>query len=188
MDLMPNDDQPNVITSKVFLSKRIKILIALVLILSLLSISFVLTKRFLPKSAPSSSPAPVPTSNKITLPCPSTPQFCQQAKEMIENGQIKGIGASVEKNSPLVAVFDGKALTRSYTIAKIGTFTHISLTSTKNDLTAIYYLSKTPSKEGLIKKGEIIATATNSGVLMFLLLDKNHQPIPKSGIIFEKGK
>ena len=181
-------DEPVVITTSPK-SKIPKLLIlGLVAVLLTAIVIFTIYQKLSIKHPPVVLPPPATDTTKISLPCPSTPQFCQSAKEVIEDGQFKGISISVEKNSPIMAVFDGKTLTRSYTIAKKGTFTHITLTSTKGDLTAVYYLSKASPKEGPVKKGEIIGTATDPGILMFLLLDKNHQPIPKSRIVFENGK
>ncbi len=186
---MPDNQLPAKPKSPVLL------ILALIALIIILVIVFTYTKKSPVKQnlVPVKSPAPV--SLKISIPCPSVTKFCQQGKELIKDGHYLGIGAILDKNSPLIAVFDGEVVIRGYTIAKKGSFTQINLTNPKKDLTAIYYVTKASVKQGLVKKGEIIATNSgepmsdyNNYNLLFLLLDQKAQPIFKDKISFETGK
>lgn len=191
---MPNNNEQSqvIIANKPFLPIPPKIFLILGGFLLLSVLGFFSFRLFFLKPLPQPQASLVPEEPKITLPCPSIKKFCQEGQELVKDGRIEGIGAKIEANSPVLAVFDGTTVVRGYTLANEDSFTHLSLISDRGDLTAIYYFTKGSTKEGLVKKGQVIATDSgqlmkpfNDYSLMFLLLDKDHNPIPKERIIFE---
>lgn len=162
---------------------RLFFLLIITLVVILVSIiAFVIAKRFLEKAPTPSPPA------KITIPCPSIPQFCQQKKPVSINNNYIGIGASIKPSSPIFAVFDGRITRRSFALDQaLGgeKFIQLELTNTVNDKVAYYYVKNIQKNiPSIVKEGQQIATSSadtinyfNNYSLVFSLTDKKPEDI-----------
>lgn len=147
-------------------------------------------KYLLPQKAPTQ---PAPKSAKITIPCPTLTEFCQNAKPVFKKDRFVGLGAKISSGSAILAVFDGTVKKRSTILSKeLGgeTFTNIELIGT--DLTARYLLKTNERMGGDVKKGQEI-TKVGEGIdyydglnLVFILVSGNTGPIPSDQFEFEK--
>lgn len=136
-------------------------------------------------------------TQRITIPCPSVPEFCQNPKQVLNYKGGGAIGSNIKAGSPIFAVFNGQRVHAPNKLrVENEEYIQILLRNDQQKLTAVYYLKDTASGEVFLrdpnyKKGEIIATVSAEPIkyfgnynLIFRLFDE-YKLIPFEKIAFE---
>lgn len=191
MDLMDDNNQPEVIMAKPRFPLPPKIPLILGGTILLFIAGFVLFQKYSPQLLPLPSQSP---QERISIPCPSDPGFCEQAQKVEKDGKYTVLGAKMDPDTPIYAVFDGKIIKRTVSLGKQSggeKFYQITLVDEKNNLQAVYYLKKITLLPNLVKKGDIIGLTDSETIsylnnynLGFALLAKDNREIPADGIEF----
>ncbi len=194
---MDDNGEPQVImVNKTFFPKLPKFSLILGGFFLLSVLGFVSFRLFPLKPSLPPQASPSPGIAKITIPCPSEPQFCRQAKPVVKDGKYLGIGGMLTDESPIFAVFKGKATKHSVFLAEaIGgeRYTQVSLTDSSKKMTAVYYIKAlTPPIKNSFQKGEEMPIALTQPIeyynnyhLVFTILNSDQQAIPIEQIAFK---
>lgn len=93
---------------------------------------------------------------EITIPCPTTDEFCKDFAPILKNDKYTGAAANVKEGSPVYAVFDGRAVTRSVQGPDTGRFYQVRLENKDGTLVAFYFTGEPVDVSGEFKKGATI--------------------------------
>lgn len=190
-----NNEEPQVIiANKPFLPipPRIFLILGGIFLISILG--FLSFRFFFPKPAVELQPTQIAEEPKVTIPCPTDAVFCQNAKPIVKDGRFLAMGLTVDPDSPIYAVFDGKAVKRgvSFEDQDQEGFSRITLVDGQKQFKAVYSLKKTATLGNLFKKGDMMGIVSKDPIeffgdynLAFTLLDQNNQEIPYERIIFQ---
>ncbi|OGE25119.1 hypothetical protein A3C26_02165 [Candidatus Daviesbacteria bacterium RIFCSPHIGHO2_02_FULL_39_12] len=196
---MADDPQPEVlvIQSQRKIPPVIKKLFIILLAVSpvFIIIYALIRPPILPKQPPTTQPSVLPSVKpKIQLPCPSSAVFCSGAKPVIKDKAFWGLGAKLEANTPIYAVFDGEIILRTRSVAakpNNETFLQIELVNKDKNLKAFYFIKGNPDIKHQYKQGEEITkvpkeliTTYDNNNLIFLLTDNRDQIISVGDIDF----
>lgn len=138
---------------------------------------------------------PQPTTQLLTMPCPSIQAFCNIQNIIRKDGEVVGIGERLPKDTEVYAVFEGQIESRSVTVRQNGdieNYRKVTLTSLEGDFIAEYFFKKGRVSSTSVKKGDVIFTVSQEGVLfydnsnlVFRLSHKDARIIPFEQISFQ---
>lgn len=97
--------------------------------------------------------SPLGVVSEVTIPCPTTDEFCKDFAPILKNGKYTGAAANVKEGSLVYAVFDGHAVTRSVQGPDTGRFYQVRLENKDGTLVAFYFTSEPVDVSGEFKKG-----------------------------------
>lgn len=189
--LSMSEDQPQIVIEPNKSPFYLKIAAVLCLILLAGAGYWIFAHR---KPEPSQAP-PSSQVSKVSLPCPAGSAFCQTTKPVVKNDQILGVGAEVEEETPVYAVFDGKVAKRSVNNG----YYQLTLTNEQKKLKAVYMIKLDPQKDfeklisipSEVKEKGILVNVPAQDIsyfgkynLVFALLDENNQRVPPNNMEF----
>ncbi len=108
---------------------------------------------------PSYPPSKVDLKTDL-LSCPSTPDFCANAKEVNQNNTYQGIGRALAKGSPIYAAFDGELSSLKGKITSGSgeeTITIIYLDNKEKGIRAVYTLQGEAPQPQTVYEGDAIS-------------------------------
>lgn len=126
-----------------------------------------------------SSPSPVQIQQtKMTCPVNG---FCDQLKEIIQDGASLGYGSDkIASEAAILASFDGTLTSGKMITASKEEFIVLSILSPKEQKQAFYWFKGTHVDQGEVKKGEIIGTISGEPIksvqnqkLVFSMIDSS---------------